>query len=148
MLKLVNEPDDYRLQLHDGRIPDELSTLIFHESTATQIRSFQPIYLPGIAQTPDYARALLQELALDDPAKIERLIQIRMRRREILARLNPPKCMYFIHENALRMPIGGPRVMNEQLLQLLMLGNQPECAIRVVPMSAGARGYTGGLAEK
>jgi transcriptional regulator with XRE-family HTH domain len=144
ILKIVNEPDDYRLQLHEDRIPDELRTLIFHESTATQIRSFQPIYLPGIAQTPDYARALLQELALDDPARIEHFVKVRMRRSEILAKLNPPKCMYFIHENALRMPIGGPRVMNEQLLNLLLLGNQPECAIRVVPISGGARGLAAG----
>jgi transcriptional regulator with XRE-family HTH domain len=144
LLKIVNEPDDYRLQLHEDRIPDELGTLIFHESTATQIRSFQPIYLPGIAQTPGYARALLQEVAVDDPDRIEHFVQIRMRRSEVLARLNPPKCMYFIHENALRIPIGGPRVMSEQLLHLLLLGNRPECAIRVVPIAAGARGLAAG----
>jgi transcriptional regulator with XRE-family HTH domain len=144
ILKIVNEPDDYRLQLHEDRISDELRTLIFHESTATQIRSFQPIYLPGIAQTPDYARALFEELALDDRSRIEHFVKVRMRRSEILAKLNPPKCMYFIHENALRMPIGGPRVMNEQLLHLLLIGNQPECAIRVVPISGGARGLAAG----
>src|SRR6266699_217840 len=50
LLKIVNEPDDYRLQIHDGRIPDQLRTPIFFESTAIQIRNFQPIYIPGILQ--------------------------------------------------------------------------------------------------
>jgi transcriptional regulator with XRE-family HTH domain len=144
ILKTVNEPDDYRLQIHDGRLPDELRTLIFHEATATRIRSFQPIYIPGIGQTEAYARALLQELALDNPAKIDYLVRLRMKRSEVLSKLNPPKCMYFIHEHALRTPIGGPRVMNEQILHLLFLGDNPACAIRVVPGSAGARGLAAG----
>jgi len=52
--------------------------------------------------------------------------------------------MFFVHEHALRSLIGGPRVMNEQLLHLLFMGNRPECAIRVVPISAGAAGMNGG----
>jgi transcriptional regulator with XRE-family HTH domain len=144
LLKIVNEPDDYRLQVLQGRIPDEVRTLTFFESTAATIHSFEPIYIPGVAQTPDYARALLQELAADDPEQIEHLVRIRMKRGEVLAKSKPPRCMYFIHENALRMPIGGPRVMSEQLLHLLLLGNRPECAIRVVPVSAGARGAASG----
>jgi transcriptional regulator with XRE-family HTH domain len=144
ILKIVNEPDDYRLQIHDGRIPDQLRTLIFFESTATKIHSFEPIYIPGVAQTPDYARALLQELGLNDPSQIEPLVQVRMKRGALLTKPKSPQCFYYIHENALRMPVGGPRVMNEQLLNLLMLGNRPECAIRVVPVSAGPRGVAGG----
>src|SRR5712664_3933720 len=71
ILKIVNEPDDYRLQIHDGRIPDQLRTLIFFESTAIQIRSFEPTYIPGVLQTADYARALFEESGLDEPFSIE-----------------------------------------------------------------------------
>src|SRR5882762_6229689 len=97
LLKIVNEPDEYRLQIHDGRIPDQLRTLIFFESTATQIHSFEPIYIPGVAQTPDYARALLQELALNDPSQIEPLVQVRMERSRLLTKPKPPQCFYYIH---------------------------------------------------
>jgi transcriptional regulator with XRE-family HTH domain len=144
ILKIVNEPDDYRLQIHDGRIPDQLRTLIFFESTATQIRSFEPIHLPGITQTADYARALFEESGFADSAQIDIGVQARISRCAVLNRPNPPKCLYFIHENALRMPVGSPRVMNEQILHLLFLGDNPACAIRVVPASAGGRGVVCG----
>jgi transcriptional regulator with XRE-family HTH domain len=144
ILKIVNEPDDYRLQLHDGLIHDQLRTLVFFESTATQIRSFEPILIPGIAQTADYARAVFEEGGVEDPSSIDVFVKARTGRSVVLTRPKPPKCMYFIHENALRMPIGSPRVMNEQMLHLLFLGDNPACAIRVVPVSGGGRGVACG----
>jgi transcriptional regulator with XRE-family HTH domain len=144
ILKIVNEPDDYRLQRHDGGISDQLRTLIFFESTAAQLHSFEPIYIPGITQTADYARALLEEGGVADRSLIDVFVKARTGRSAVLTRPNPPKCMYFIHENALRMPIGNPRVMAEQLLHLLFLGHNPACAIRVVPVSAGGRGVVCG----
>jgi transcriptional regulator with XRE-family HTH domain len=144
LLKIVNEPDDYRLQLHDGRIHDQLRTLIFFESTATQIRSFEPILIPGILQNADYARSVFEEAGVEDPSSIEVFVKARTGRSVVLTRPNPPKCTYFIHENALRMLIGSPRVMNEQILHLLFLGDNPACAIRVVPASAGGRGVVCG----
>ncbi len=140
LLKIVNEPDDYRLQIHDGRIPDQLRTLIFFESTATHIHSYQPTYIPGVLQTPDYARAVFEESGLDEPFSIEDGVRARVARSALLT----GRCMYFIHEHALRVLMGSPRVMNEQLLHMLLLGNRPECAIRVVPASAGGRGLVNG----
>jgi transcriptional regulator with XRE-family HTH domain len=144
LLKIVNEPDDYRLQAHDGRLPDELRTLAFYESTATHIRSFQPIYIPGVAQTPAYARALFDDVGWEDPDLIEAGIKVRLDRSVVVTRPNGPMCSYFIHENVLRTPVGGPDVMSEQILHLLFLGSRPECAIRVVPYSAGGRGLAAG----
>lgn len=43
-------------------------------------------------------------------------------------------------ENALRVPVGGPQVMHEQMLHLLFAGSRPQCSIRVVPAVAGAHG--------
>jgi transcriptional regulator with XRE-family HTH domain len=143
VLKVVNEPDEYRLQLHQGGVPDELRTLIFLESTATQIHSFQPVYIPGMLQTASYARELFLTGGLMDPTRIEYLIQVRRARSGVLDKPKPPKCMFFIYEHALRSLVGGPRVMNEQLLHLLFMGDRPECAIRVVPVSAGAAGMVG-----
>jgi len=138
LLELVSEPDDFRLQRHQGRIPDQLRTLIFHEATATEIRSFQPTFVPGVLQTADYARALLVESQLAELSRIDDLVQVRMDRSDlVIKRPKPPKCLFLVHENALRMPVGGPRVMQEQLLHMLFLGNRVECAIRVVPASAG-----------
>src|SRR6266568_575772 len=144
VLKVVNEPDDYRLQLHEGRLPDELCSLIFLESTATEIHTVEPIYIPGLLQTADYARALFEEGGLLDPSLIEGRVEARTSRHDVLDKAKPPKCWFYVHENALRMPVGGPQVMNEQLLHLLFLGDRAHCAIRVIPHSAGSRGMTMG----
>jgi transcriptional regulator with XRE-family HTH domain len=144
VLETVNEPDEYRLQLHEGRIPDQLRSLIFHENTCTQMQSFEPIYIPGLLQTANYARALFLAGGRIELSRIERLVQLRVARSEALDKPKPPRCMFYVHEHALRSLVGGPRVMNEQLLHLLFMGDRSECAIRVVPASAGANGLNGG----
>jgi transcriptional regulator with XRE-family HTH domain len=144
LLELAKEPDSYRIKPHGGRLSDELRTLIFHESTATDIETVEPIYIPGLAQTPDYARALFEEGGATDKAQIEEWVRIRMERRSLLSGWSPPQCVFYVHENALRAQIGSPSVMNEQLLHLLFLGSRPHCSVRVVPISAGARGLPAG----
>jgi transcriptional regulator with XRE-family HTH domain len=144
ILKIVNEPDEYRLKLHEGGLPDELRSLTFHENTCTQMHSFEPIYIPGVVQTANYARALFLAGGRIDPPRIEGLVQVRKARSRVLDKPKPPNCMFFVHEHALRSPVGGPRVMNEQLMHLLFMGDRPECAIRVVPASAGAPGMACG----
>jgi hypothetical protein len=55
---LAHEPDGYRVQGRSGRLPDILRTLIFLETTATTLEDFEPLVIPGLAQTEDYACAL------------------------------------------------------------------------------------------
>jgi transcriptional regulator with XRE-family HTH domain len=140
LLELAGEPDEYRIKAHPGQIPDELHSLIFHESTASAIDGFEPSYIPGILQTPEYIRALLEEGGLADPAHIGKWVEIRHARRVVLTRANPALCTIYVHEHALRMAVGGPQVMYEQLLHLVFATGRPQCSIRVVPASAGSRG--------
>jgi transcriptional regulator with XRE-family HTH domain len=144
LLHLAAEPEDYRIKPHLGQMPDELRTLIFHEQTASSIDIFEPIYVPGLLQTEDYIRALFHEFGALDAAKIDECAQIRLSRRSILTRIYPPQCQFFVHENALRTPIGGPRVMQEQMLHLLFSDTRPQSSIRVVPTSAGGSGTAAG----
>jgi transcriptional regulator with XRE-family HTH domain len=144
VLEIVNEPDDYRLQLHQGRLPDELRSLIFLESTAKEIFTVEPIYIPGLLQTADYARALFEEGGLLDPSLIDGRVLARTSRQAVLDNPKPPKCVFYMHENALRMQVGSLQTMTEQLLHLLFLGDRTHCAIRVIPRSAGSRGMTMG----
>jgi transcriptional regulator with XRE-family HTH domain len=144
LIQLADEPDDYRLKLHDGKLPDELRALIFHESTANTIENYETIYISGILQTEDYARAIFEAAGLFDATGIENRIKVRMARREVLTRVYPAQCEFFVHESALRVPIGGPRVMGEQMLHLLFASSRPQCSIRVVPASAGAYGLAFG----
>jgi hypothetical protein len=63
-----------------------------------------------------------------------------MSRAEVLTRSNPAQCSLYVHEYALRSVTGSPQVMHEQLLHLLFAMSRPQCAIRVIPVSAGSRG--------
>lgn len=139
-LDLANEPDEYRIKPHPGQIPDKLQSLIFHESTAAAIESFEPIFIPGIMQTPDYARALFTATGMADPTDIDDWVDIRMERRRALTRINPAQGIYFVHENALRADVGNARVMNEQMLHLVFVSGRPQCSVRVIPASTGVRG--------
>lgn len=143
LVDLGNEPDDYRLVRHEGKIPDQLDSLIFHESKARTIESLQLFFVPSMLQTKDYARALFGMDPLP-PAVIDQLVQARMRRSAILARADPPRCVWYIHENAVRLPVGHPQVMHEQMLHLVLASTRSHCDIRVVPASAGMSGLARG----
>lgn len=144
LLALVDESDDYRVKPHPDQIPDELRTLMFHESTAQAIESFEPVFIPGIAQTPEYAAAVFEAWGKFDQAGIEARVAMRMSRKEVLTRFNPAQVSLFVHENALRTMVGSAEVMVEQMLHLVFAGGRPQCSVRVVPASAGIRGLTNG----
>jgi transcriptional regulator with XRE-family HTH domain len=147
LLELAGEPDDFRLKPHPRQIPDELRALVFHESTASAIDLYEPIYIPGVTQTPEYARAVFEETGKFEGQGIETRVQIRMGRRDILTRYNPAQCTLWVHENALRSMVGGPQVMAEQMLHLLFASSRPQCSIRVIPTLVGCRGLSNGSFE-
>lgn len=140
LIRLADEPDDYRLKCHEGKIPDELRALMFHEQTASKIEVLEPIYLPGLLQTHDYIRALLKVNRHIDPADIDNLVLLRLARREALTRIDPAQSEFFVHENAMRMLVGSAKIMTEQMLHLLFVSGRPQCSIRVIPRSSHADG--------
>lgn len=134
--------DDTWLQEHgDGE--HSLHTLIFHETTAATLASYEPMYVPGLLQTPAYARALFEFTQVIRPDRVALAVQARMDRQAVLRKLNPPMCEFFVHENALRQVLGSDRTMNEQLLHLVFVASRPQCQVRVVPRDSGPHGVWG-----
>ncbi|WP_158073471.1 helix-turn-helix domain-containing protein [Actinophytocola xanthii] len=115
-------------------LSERSSALIFHETTATSSTSYDPLLVPGLLQTEEYAAALIGD---DRPE----LVRLRMERQSVLR--NRP-FEFFVHEQALRLPVGGNRVMNDQLLKLVLASEHPLIAIRVVPGVLGACSALGG----
>jgi hypothetical protein len=122
----------------------QLRSVIILENTAQIIVYYEPIVIPGLLQTEDYARALFHERDVLPAEIIESRVRIRMQRQSLLRRPDPPKITFFVHENALRMPVGESRIMHEQMLHLLLTGAAAPCRTRVVPASVGARTGTSG----
>lgn len=121
-------------------ISKRMSTLVLHETTATSSASYDPLVVPGLLQTQEYATALMSAAGLE-PLLVRYWAEARMERQHVL---HSRRFEFFIHEQALRLPVGGNRLMNEQLLRLVLVADQSRVAIRVVPTRLGARSVFGG----
>lgn len=131
------EPDGSWLQAFGNRVPDQLRTLVLQESTATTIYQLELNRVPGLLQTEDYARSLIRQSGLIPEPGIEPRVRARMARQALLRREDAPSFIFYVHEQALTMEVGGPGIMHEQMLHLLFLANQPCVAFRIIPNVAG-----------
>ena len=125
-------------QYRDAATP-QLLQLIGYESAATVRRNFEPLLVPGLLQTEEYAAALIK--ALDDripAARLETLVEIRLRRQELADRANPPLLFFILDEAVVRRLVGGKGVMRRQVRRLIEMTEKPNVTIEVVPFSAGA----------
>ncbi|TDD93011.1 helix-turn-helix domain-containing protein [Actinomadura rubrisoli] len=104
------------------------------EAAAGMIRSYQNFVIHGLFQTADYARAVLA--AGEQPTKLERLVNTRLERQEVLGQEDPPAIIILLDASILRRPFGGPEVMRVQLEHLLTLAELPHAYIHIVPESA------------
>jgi hypothetical protein len=145
LLALANEPDEgFWLRPHGKQLPDRLLTYVMNEAAASAIWWFEPTLVPGLLQTREYAAEVIRGLVTVEPDQVQGQVDARLARQELLKRRDPPETQFFINEAVLHYPIGGPRVMNEQLLHLMFSATRPQITIRIVPLSAGAHAATGG----
>ncbi|MBB4907376.1 helix-turn-helix domain-containing protein [Actinophytocola algeriensis] len=127
-------------------VPDELRTLTTHETTATSIHQYEPLLVPGLLQTEDYARAVFRATGRFPDEGIDLRVRIRLERQDLLRREFGIDLTFFIPEQVLRSTVGSPRVMNDQLLHLALITARPWCTVRVVPASFSL-GFLGGPFE-
>ena len=116
------------------------------ESEALAIRTWQPLVIPGLLQTADYARALLSAEPAGSEEQVEELLKARIQRQKIFERASPPVMSVLIDEGVLYRPVGGREVMYHQLEHLLDMMARPRVTVQVVPVSIGATaGLLGGF---
>jgi transcriptional regulator with XRE-family HTH domain len=108
------------------------------EQEAIALRSFEPLVVPGLLQTEDYARALHVGASPLLGEEMEQQVAARIARQVILDRPSPPQFVAVIDHTVLRRPVGGPRVMREQLLHLAEMGRRPKIHLHLVPGQVGA----------
>ncbi|WP_238359154.1 helix-turn-helix domain-containing protein [Micromonospora fiedleri] len=126
-------------------LPSWFQSYLGLEAAAALIRSYEVQFVPGLLQTREYARAVVLlghgRAGLDE---IERRVDLRMRRQELLRRPRPPRLWAVVDEAALRRPIGGPTVMRGQLQALLEATRTPNVRLQVIPFAAGGHAAAGG----
>ncbi|WP_433439908.1 helix-turn-helix domain-containing protein [Nonomuraea sp. CA-141351] len=117
------------------------------EATAEAIRTWEPLIVPGLLQTEEYARAVLSGDVGATPEQVEEHVIARMERQSILQRPKPPMLWIVIDEAVLHRPIGSPTVMSAQLTRLVEAGQAPRITIQVLPLNAYSTiGLAGGFA--
>jgi transcriptional regulator with XRE-family HTH domain len=106
------------------------------EQRATKIVHFELMLVPGLAQTPDYAQAVLSALRVRDAEEdLEPWVRQRIGRQAILSRRHPPELHLIVTEVGLRQPVGGPNVMAKQVRQLIEPAEKPNITVSVLPAS-------------
>ncbi|MGC5033449.1 helix-turn-helix domain-containing protein [Micromonospora sp. DT229] len=126
-------------------LPSWFQSYLGLEAAAALIRSYEVQFVPGLLQTREYARAVVRlGHASAEPAEIERRVDLRMHRQELLRRPRPPRLWAVVDEAALRRPIGGPKVMRGQLQAMLEATRTPNVRLQVVPFTAGGHAAAGG----
>jgi hypothetical protein len=111
------------------------------ESSARAIRTFADQFVPGLLQTEAYAREVLSARSIaSTPEQVERQVEVRLRRQQILVRTDPapPRIEVILDEAAIRRVVGGRAVMAAQLRRLRDAAGDSRVTLQVLPFSAGA----------
>jgi transcriptional regulator with XRE-family HTH domain len=117
------------------------------EAEATTLRWFEPLIVPGLLQTEEYARAIFRTRFKVTSDQVEDRVAARLKRQEILTRDDPVAFWVMMDEWALRRPVGGRSVMLEQMNRLVEAAKQAHIVIEIIPASVGAHeGVAGAFA--
>jgi transcriptional regulator with XRE-family HTH domain len=140
LAKLAAESEDRGWLLsYSDTTPNWFERYLGEEAEASKIWEYGSEFIPGLLQTPDYCRAVSVANSPDTASEnIERLVEFRLARQELLARETPPQLEVVVNEAVLRRHVGGRAVMREQLRHLVELAKRPNIVVQVLPFSAGA----------
>lgn len=128
-------------QPYEDVVPEWLRDYLGLEQAASLVRTYEVQLIPGLLQTESYARAVIAHGRLDD---VERRVELRMKRQEVLRRPAGPRLWAVIDEAALRRPICGLATMRAQLRHLIDMSRLPNVTIQVMPFHTGGHaGLTG-----
>ncbi|MFY9775662.1 MAG: helix-turn-helix transcriptional regulator [Trebonia sp.] len=114
------------------------------EAAASFIRNYELQFVPGLLQTEGYALSLIRLGNAPTEEDVLRRAEARMSRQDILSRETPPRVWAVVDEGALRRPIGGAKVMREQLKHLIDMCDHPAVTLQVLPFQVASHPAMGG----
>jgi len=118
----------------------DYATYVGLEQAATTLSYYQSTIVPGLLQTVGYARAMHEGSmpAEFTPERADKLIEVRMRRQQVLTRDPPLQLRVVLDEAVLHRVVGGPGVMADQLRHFNTIAKRPNVTLQVIPFSIGA----------
>ncbi|MBK3639158.1 helix-turn-helix domain-containing protein [Streptomyces sp. NPDC001260] len=134
----ANQPGWWQ-RFHDV-LPDWFSLYVSLEGAARIIRSYEPHFVPGLLQTEEYARAVMEAgtVGQTGPETIDRHVSLRMARQKLLDRADPPHLWVVMDETVLKRPVSiRGEVMREQLDKLLEFAERDRITLQVAEFEDG-----------
>jgi transcriptional regulator with XRE-family HTH domain len=130
-------------QRYGDLLPSWFETYVAMEQAASVIRTYEVQFVPGLLQTDAYARTVIQ-LAHSDSEEVERRVDLRRRRQDILTSSNAPQLWVVIDEAALHRTPGGGELCRAQLDHLLHLNELPNVSLQIATFGLGVHPATTG----
>ncbi|HEV7648268.1 MAG TPA: helix-turn-helix transcriptional regulator [Actinophytocola sp.] len=140
LLRLAEDSEDRGwLVAHSDTTPNWFERYLGEEAEASEIWGYEAEFIPGLLQTADYCRTVSAANSPDATKEsLERLVELRLARQELLTRDTPPDFQVVVNEAVLRRLVGGKKVMREQLRHLAAMAKRPNVTVRVLPFNVGA----------
>jgi transcriptional regulator with XRE-family HTH domain len=115
------------------------------EAEAAVLRSYEPLIVPGLLQTEDYARAILSVRPDGNLDDLDEQVAARLARQAMLDRPGAPQLWCVLDEGVLHRAIGGSKVMRSQLFRLAELAEHPKRITQVIQAGGAHPGLLGGF---
>ncbi|MBB5119120.1 DNA-binding protein [Streptomyces eurocidicus] len=127
----------------NSKVADYFADAADLEQRARLISEYVPMCVPGFLQTEAYARAVTSAALRFSPQDmVDQFVRARMERARLLDGSDAPVYWAILHESTLRVPVGGPAAMHEQLCHLAeTVRSRRNVALQVMPFDAGAHPF-------
>lgn len=121
------------------QVPDWFRLFLGYEQDASDLKTYESELVPGLLQTPAYARAVALANRLNSTDdELDRQVDLRRERQQRITGVDPPALHVVLNEAVLLRIVGGAHVMQEQLEHLAKIASLPHVTIQILPFSAGA----------
>jgi transcriptional regulator with XRE-family HTH domain len=135
-----------RLDRATASLPEEYAASVIAEAEAQSVWTWDPLIVPGLLQTADYARAVMsgwREMFPVPPGEIERRVEARLLRQRVLAREPVFTLATVIDESVLARGVAPAPVMRAQLAHLVRQAQLPNITVRVLALTGQQSVLTG-----
>jgi transcriptional regulator with XRE-family HTH domain len=125
--------------MYSDTVPSWVESFLGLEAEATEVWSYEGLFIPGLLQTPGYVRAVAEAARVDsaDPG-IERSVELRLARQRRLQSDHPPRLHAVLDEAVIRRTVGSPEIMAGQVRHLIDMADRDHIDIQVLPFDGGA----------
>lgn len=129
-------------EIRHGSLLEGFPQYVGHEGRAVELRLYEIGIIPGLLQTPEYARVLADSAVRRGaiaPEQADERVAFLAERQAALVRPKPPMLFVIMDESCIRRPVGGAAVMDAQLARLIEFAELPNTQLQIAPYEIGER---------